>query len=129
MEGDAALRAFIDKLNGVDEGFLEEVALEAKPLVEAAVRATAAAGTDPYGKPWRVKKDGTRAMPNAAGAVVVEVAGDVLQIKVSGGYAIQNALGGDSRRQVIPSGDRPLPPAIVEALEEALRRVARRRFG
>lgn len=129
MAGDEELAAIIAGLRKIGGGFEELAAKEAAPLVEQAVRATAAAGTDPYGTPWPPKKDGTRALPEAAGAVTATAKGPVVQIATKGGYAIQGRLKGDARRQVIPSGDRPLPKQITDALKEGARRAWRKAMG
>jgi hypothetical protein len=48
-DGTASLDAMIAGLRKLP-ALAEQAAAEAAPLVQAAVRATAAAGTDPYGK-------------------------------------------------------------------------------
>lgn len=43
------------------EALAPMAAREAAPLIEAAIRETAAAGVDPDGKAWPAKRDGSRA--------------------------------------------------------------------
>lgn len=119
-DGAAALDAMIASLRRLS-GLPERAAAEAAPLVEAAVRATAAAGTDSYGKAWPLKKDGARALPDAASSVIATAHGPVVQLKISGGYVLQGRLKGDSRRQILPDSGN-LPPAVVGALQEGARR-------
>jgi hypothetical protein len=114
-DGDETLRAIVKRLRAF--GLAASMATEAVPLVEAAVKATAAAGTDPYGEPWRPKKDGGRALPDAADAVSVESNGKIIRITVRGGEAAQNRYG---VRRLLPR--RKLPKAILEALREGARR-------
>jgi hypothetical protein len=126
-DGMASLDAMIAGLRKLP-AIAEQAAAEAAPLVQAAVRATAAAGTDPYGRAWPAKKDGSRAMPDAASAVTATAHGSVVQLKVTGGYAVQNRLSGDARRQVLPDAGR-LPPAILAALQEGAGRAFRKSMG
>lgn len=114
-DGDETLRTIAKRLRAF--GKANEMAKEAAPLVEAAVKATAAAGTDPYGNPWKAKKDGTRALPDAADAVSVTTNGKVLTITVTGGEAAQQRF---KFRQLLPN--KKVPKAILDALREGARR-------
>ncbi len=107
----------------------EDAARESAPLVEAALRRTAAAGTAPDGKAWAPKKDGTRALPDAPGAIHAASHGSVVQVRITGGYVLQNRLKGDARRQVIPDSGAPLPPVVIEALTEGARRAFHKATG
>lgn len=86
-------------------GFGLQVARAAAPVVEAAIRATAAAGTDPDGKPWPSKKDGGRALPNAASAVSVKASGLVLRVLLKAPYGFAQTR--RRARKVIPEGHIP----------------------
>lgn len=119
----APLDALIGNLRKLASNAEEQVAKEALLLITAVAKATAAAGTDPYGVPWRPRKDGSRAIPDAANAVDVVLRGSILVVRVHRGAAIQNYLGGDYRREVIPDGDKPLPRAYVDAIQLAASRV------
>lgn len=127
MDGDAALADMIARLRRLGSEGLELAAREARPLVEAAAKATAAAGTDPYGNPWPLRKDGQRAIPDAAAAVDVVVRGPNLIIQAHRGAAVQNSLAGTRYgRQVIPDAARGLPPGMSAALREGASRALRR---
>jgi hypothetical protein len=94
-----------------------EAAKESAPLVEAASKATAAAGTTPSGKPWVQTKAGGRALKNAANAVTAEALGPVVQIRVDGVEAIHHAgTKKDPQRQIIPSGGDSIPAGVADAL-------------
>jgi hypothetical protein len=114
-DGDETLRAIVKRLRAF--GKANEMAKEAAPLVEAALKATAAAGTDPDGKAWKPKKDGGRALPDAADAVSVTTNGKVLTITVTGGEAAQQSF---RIRQLLPK--KKLPKAVLDALREGARR-------
>jgi len=116
--GDTQLAAFIDRIRAL--GIMPEaVAAAAAPSVQAAVRATAASGTDPYGKPWAPKRDGSRALVNAPGSITADAQGPVIVVKTTGPYAIHNNLSGDSRRQVIPDAERGIPSGVAAAIHRA----------
>lgn len=125
-DGFAEFDAMIDRLRKYGETALVDAAKESAPLVQDAARATAAAGTDPYGEPWRLRRDGQRAIPEAAAAVDAIARGPVVVIRVHRGAAIQNYLGEAHRRQVIPSAGKPLPGGIVAALQEGAARAFRK---
>lgn len=121
-DGDVALGKMIKQLRVIGKDIRRMVAAEAAPLVEKAVLETAHAGTDPYGNAWAPTKKGERAMPNAATAITVTPRGTSIEIRVTGGEAIENSLKEGRRRQVIPSRDKGLPPALAAALDEACSR-------
>jgi hypothetical protein len=128
-EAFATFDAYIAGLRKLGASFLDDAAREATPLVEAEIKRTAAAGTDPYGAPWRPRKDGSRAIPDAASVVTVAARGSTLRIYVSGGAAIQNHLAPEYRRQVIPDPYRPLPAGISRALHEGASRAFQKAMG
>jgi hypothetical protein len=115
-DGMAALDGFIARLRALSANGRDEAAREAAPLVMAAARATAAAGTDPYGKPWRPRRDGKRAIPEAASAV-------------ARGAAIQHRLADGAGRRILPDPSQPLPPGILAALNEGARRAFEKAMG
>lgn len=128
-EGGAALDAFAARLRALGAAGLPAVAREAVPLVQLEARATAAAGTDPYGQAWRPRRDGSRAIPEAAAAVDVVARGPVVVVRVARGAAIQNQLSESVGRRVIPDAMRGIPPRILAALEEAAKRVFLKAMG
>lgn len=126
--GDVALEAMIQKLKRFGREGYTLAAVEAAPLVEAVTKATAAAGTDPYGQKWKSKKDGSPALVEAASSVTAVALGTLVRIRTRGGYAIQNFIK-IHKRQVIPDKDLPLPPAIAKALKEGAERAFRKLMG
>lgn len=122
MNGDAALDAMIAKIRAVG-GLPGAAAHEAAPLVEAAVKKTAAAGTTPDGQPWKPTKDGGRPLVNAAAALSAKAIGTVVQVTLKGVEVIHNF--GDKRnpkRQILPDGGAGIPKGIVDALVEGANR-------
>jgi hypothetical protein len=122
MSGEDPLIAMIAKLRAFGKTALEDVAKEAAPLVEAALKETAAAGTTPNGEQWKPRKDGSRAMPDAADSISATAQGKRVVVKTSRGHAINNNLREGRRRQVIPSRKEATPKIVVDALEEGARR-------
>lgn len=109
----------------------EEVAKLAAPLVEAAVKQTAAAGTSPDGVAWAPRRDGRPALVNAAAAVAARAIGPVVQLRLVGtptgsqtAQAIQNHY-----RPILPSKASELPKPVTAALTEAGRRYFNRSMG
>jgi hypothetical protein len=92
---------------------VEQLPREAAPIVaqnvEAALRATAAAGQAPDGTPWeRTKKDGALALKGAAAAIAGKALGTVVLITLTGHYVFHHfGAQGKPRRQVIPQGSMP----------------------
>lgn len=83
MSGDAELEAFAARLRSL-KGLDVAAAAEAAPLVDALVKGAAAAGTDLDGTPWPPKKDGSRALPNAAGAISAVANGAFVVLRLIG---------------------------------------------
>lgn len=100
----------------------EDVAKAAAPGVEAAVKQTTAAGQAPDGTPWLPKKDGGRALVNAAAAVTGKAVGSVIVVAVRGVEAFHHYGAGVPRRQIIPDPG-TLPPRVAEAVRAAADRV------
>lgn len=131
-EGDfAILDGWISGLRALARDGITEIAEEAREEIQKIAKATAAAGTDPSGKPWAPRKeDGGRAMKNAADHVFVVAAGPTLRIVLKGADVWhQYGTRGAGRRQVIPDASDPIPPAMVAALLRARDRVIARRLG
>ena len=77
-------------------------------LVGEALRATATAGQAPDGKPWPLKKDGSRALAHAAAAITTQAIGTVIVITLRGAEVFHHfGAQGKPRRQVIPQGSMP----------------------
>lgn len=118
-DGDSALVAFIARMRKL--GTLgADAAKLAAPLVERAVKATAAAGTAPDGMPWKPKKDGSRALPNAAAALTVKALGPVVVVTLKGIEVVHNFAkdGRLPRRQILPDGGAGIPKNVAAALEQ-----------
>jgi hypothetical protein len=127
-DGDAALAAMIARVQAFGKDATRDAAREAAPLVDAEVKRTAAAGTDPYGEPLPPKRDGSRALLNAAENVSAVAAGPTIKIRTHGAYAIHFFKKIDQRR-IVPSKDKPMPKAIIEALKEGARRAFAKAMG
>lgn len=104
--------------------FNSRCAEEAAPLLEAAVKATAAAGTTPDGKAWAPKKkDGGRALVNAAAHVSAEANGETCTVTLEGVEVIHNYGAGKlPRRQILPEAGSSTPKIVTDACQEATRR-------
>ncbi len=117
MTGELALNGFIDalrKLGAIDA----DAAKLAAPLVLAAAKKTARAGTTPDGKPWPgLKAGGGRALVNAADALSVKAVGTTVVLTLSGINVLQN-FGTSSipARQILPDGGAGMPRNIADAL-------------
>jgi len=108
----------------------EDVAREAAPLVERAIKATAAAGTTPDGKPWPPKRDGGRALANAAEHIVGSADGATINVTLSGPDVWHHFGGGrNPKRQILPDAGAEIPPAIFAAIDEVCRRRFQRAIG
>lgn len=120
--------SILRKLGG--EEFVNEVAKEAAPLLNDAVKATARAGTSPDGTPWAPrKKDGAPALAGADKDVTTAAHGPIVRMTLTGGpvYAQVGARG--PKRGVIPSGGAQIPAVASDAILEAARRVFDRITG
>ncbi len=125
MSADGDLAAYVAKLRGL-KVLAPQAAKEAAPLVEAAIKKTAAAGTDIDGKPWPAKRDGTRALPDAAGAISAVATGAAVIVSLIGNYVFHNAAKGADRRRILPDSGAGIPPAIAAALQKATKQAFQR---
>lgn len=126
------LDALADRLRAVDRVGVE-IAETALPEVLDEARRTAAAGTTPDGAAWPTKKDGGRALPNAAGAITATVSGlstAVLVLVLRGGSIFHHlAKGKGYRRQVLFDPANGVPERMRSAIERAAARVVGRVMG
>lgn len=116
------------KLGGQE--FVNEVAKEAAPLLNDAVKATARAGTSPDGTPWAPrKKDGAPALAGADKDVTTAAHGPIVRMTLTGGpvYAQFGARG--PKREVIPSGGGEIPDHVNAAITKAAEKVFERITG
>jgi hypothetical protein len=127
--GDQALDDFVRSLRALGHVDADAARLAA-PLVEAAVKRTAAAGTDPDGKPWLPKKDGGRALEHAADHVTAKAVGTTVVVTLVGPDVLHNS--GTKRvpkRQIIPDGGAGIPKSVTAALTEGAARAFEKTMG
>lgn len=129
--GFAALDRLLADLKYAEKDLVSDIAKEAGPLVEAAIRKRAAAGLDPDGNPWAAKKDGGRPLAGIEKHIQCTVEGQILRVTLTGNAVWHHHAKGDTRpaRRVLPDGGSGLPDYVVEAIMEAANRVWRRRMG
>jgi hypothetical protein len=123
--GLAALDAMIDRMKRLGNGadVAARVARAGAPLVAAALKKTAAAGTTPAGSPWKPKKDGGRPLVNAAAHITVRPAGNFILAQLVGPDVFHHlGLGGKPHRQVIPDSA-AIPDGVARAVLEGARKV------
>lgn len=118
MSGDEDLSRFANRLRGL-QSLTHSAAKDAAERVEVVVKQTAAAGTDLDGKPWPPKKDGTRALPNAASAVSAVARGAVIVVTLVGAYVYHQFSKGPQRRAILPDGGAGTPKRVAEAIRAA----------
>lgn len=105
------------------ETFPQDAAKIAAPLVDAALKETARAGTDPLGNPWPPKKDGGAPLKNAADHITTKAVGTVVQATLQGVEVFHHYGAGVPRRQILPD-----PGTIPPRVEKALRKAADQAF-
>lgn len=115
----AALDDMIARVRGLEELPAQAAKLGA-PLVEAAIKATAVAGTTPDGAPWPAKKDGGRPLVNAAAAIASKAVGSTIVTTLTGPEVIHN-FGTERlpKRQILPDGGAGIPPKVAASVEHA----------
>ena len=122
---DEALAAYARRLRGLRE-LSAEAAKEAAPRLEKLVQGTAAAGTDVDGKPWPTKRDGSRALPNAAGAISAVANGMAVIVKLVGAYVFHNSAKGADRRRILPESGAGIQKSVAHECREATKRAFER---
>ena len=119
MDGDGALSALIARFRSLGR-LPADAAKLAAPLVEEAVKATAAAGTTPDGKAWAPRKDGGRPLVHAADALSAKAVGSTIVVTLTGPEVFHNAGNGHvEKRQILPDGGAGLPKNVAAALTKA----------
>lgn len=115
----SGLDALIAKVRRAKD-FVASAAPAAAEAMQAALRATASAGTSPDGTAWpQRKKDGGNALPDAADAITVRAVGTVLVARIAFPYSIHNnGKGHAPQRQILPSGE--MPTSVAEAIKQSL---------
>lgn len=119
--GEAQVDAWIASLRGLPRELraqrFAEIALED-------VKRTAAAGTSPTGVAWKPRKDGSRALENAASHLSAVVSGQRIHLVLKGPDAIHNyGTTKDPKRQVLPT---TLPATMAGKLVRAAFKFIRR---
>lgn len=116
MTGESELDAMIARLRKLPN-LAREVAPACERVVDAELRRTVVAGTDPYGKPWAPKKQGGgKPLENASAAVHVAAVGTQIFVRVTGINA-RHHLGrikGKVAREIIPTKD--IPPLMAAGM-------------
>lgn len=127
MDADtSALDETIERLGRLDKLGLA-IANEAKGGVERIARRTAAAGVTPDGEFWKPKKDGTRALPNAASAISVVVSGltiAVLVMVLRAPYTFHSRSKNRSKKKGLPRRVIIENEYVPEEITEEIQRVA-----
>ena len=119
MDGRAALDAHVARLRSL-KGLVAEAMPELAAATQSEFQASAAAGTDPEGNPWPLKKDGGRALINAAGKITAQAVGLVIVAVVSGIDAIHHhGTWKDPRRQILPTKN-GMPSSLKESYRAGL---------
>lgn len=121
-----ALATFISRIKAL-ENFAFDVAKEAAPLVQEAMRAQIRSGVAPDGTPWPAKKDGAKALKSAADHLTATPAGDRVLVKLSGVEVFHDKGNGRlPKREMLPK-DGKLPAYITDALHEGAKRALAKR--
>lgn len=120
MSGLDELREIINRVARLPE--LGRIAApDVADAVEGVLERQIKASTDPYGKPWAPKKEGSgKPLANAGRALYVGVVGTRILATVKGPEARHSkgtARGGE-RRQILPDSD--IPPDMVKAVKPVL---------
>lgn len=133
----AELDDIVARLRAVDE-LGAAIAVEARPEVERAIRATAAAGQTPSGETWAKTEEGNAPLKNAASAISVEISGATkatLAIVLRGHHRFHHfgskkgSGHGLPKRQIIPMSADELPASAKKAIADAAARVVARTMG
>jgi hypothetical protein len=124
-----ALEQLIASLRRLKADAGEELAKEAAPAVQEVLRTNAAAGLDPEGRAWTPRKDGARALANAAGAIFVEARGAVLELVLRGKYIYHQDGAGVPERVILPDAGAGVPKILVAPIQKAAERVVVRLMG
>ena len=111
----------------------QQVAKEAAPLIEAAVRQRVASGIDADGKAWASKKDGSKALVGVKKDISVTATGGLIVVKLTGNAAWHQRSRGrtDSRpqRKILLDAGAKIPDEIAQAVVTAGNRVLARMLG
>lgn len=128
--GIAELDTMIAKLRELaGPGIGARVAAAAAPLVDAVVKKTVEAGTDPLGKAWKPTKKGGAPLQHAASHIRTAAQGPIVAVTLTGVEVFHHlGLGGMPRRQILPDGV-SVGQGVKDAALEGARRVWREVVG
>lgn len=124
-----ALDRFIERVRSL-RLLPREVAKEAAPLVEEAIKKQVADGLDPSGKPWPATKKGKKPLEHAADAISTEAKGETIVTTLRGKevfhhHGVENGV---PQRRILPEPGE-LPAHVAAAVEKAAKRVFEKRMG
>ncbi len=110
--------AEIRKLGKLPEVIADEISKQ----LEIELKRGAKAGRSPTGTSWDKNQDGSKSLPGAADALVVNAIGRTVIARVGFPYSLHNAgtARGGRVREIIPTGD-TLPAPVAKAVEQALK--------
>lgn len=121
-----SLATFVSRIKAL-ENFAFDVAKEAAPLVQEAIRGRIRAGIAPDGTPWPAKKLGGRALKDADHHVTATSAGDRVLVTLSGVEVFHDKGNGRlPKREMLPKEGK-LPDYIADALHEGAKRALAKR--
>lgn len=115
-DGHAVMQQWIDMLRGLPAALVQQSAPAVAQALAAEINADVAAARSPDGEAWAPKKDGGRALQNAAQQVTVDVVGTVILAKLKG-PEVRHHKGtarGGIRRQILPT--RKIPDNVSRAI-------------
>jgi hypothetical protein len=130
-QGFATLDDWIKRLETLPDG-VKAIAQELAPEVKAVIDEQIAQGVGPDGQAWKPKKDGGRALVNAAKAVTAKAIDNVILITLSGKEVFhQWGTRRVPQRAILPTGGLPaklgnaIRLGIVDGLDAWLSRAGR----
>lgn len=126
----ADLVAIIESIGSL-ETLSEDTVQEIAAYMLGYTRDVATRGVDPYtNQPWQTKKDGTRALPDAASAVSVKAFKKSVELRLMGGEAFhqKGSTRDHVKRRILPDNN-GLPPRMASGIAEILSRAVSRKLG
>lgn len=126
---DPGFRVLQDKtamLRVVTEQLTDACVADVAKVIDSDVKSTIAAGTDPYGKPWPAKKDGTPFRFVSAADVVTGSIGSTIITRIKTRHVVLHHFGyarGHVERQILPQNGK-VPDRMARAIKAAIVRRA-----
>lgn len=123
-----SIEVMVDTLRKLGE-LPREAAAIAAPLVDAAIKKTAAASTAPDGTPWAPKKrGGGRPLEHAPEHIETKAIGPVIRSSLSGVDVYHHYGAGVPRRPILPDPG-TIPPNVEKALQSAAEKAFEKAVG